>query len=281
MFLSRTFENQNEDKYAMYNIVVCIKAVPDPKQADQIRIDPFTKTLKRSEVPLVLNPLDKNAMEAALHIKETKGAFLTALSMGPPEAGNVVKECLALGADQGILLSDRAFAGADTYATAFTLAKGIEKIGRHDVILCGMASSDGGTEWVGPQIAAFLGMPVVTMVEEFIDMGPESWKVKAGIENGYRLMQVKIPSVFTVTRVLNSPRVLSFSGIIKARKKQILCWSARDMGIAEDMVGLSGSPTMVSAMTTRSVRRQVEIINGTSEEKAEMLVQKLADAGLI
>ncbi len=265
----------------MYNIVVCMKAVPDPKQADQIRIDPVTKTLKRSEVPLVLNPLDKNAMEAALHIKETRGAFLTAISMGPPEAGNIVKECLALGADQGILLSDRAFAGADTYATAFTLAKGIEKIGQYDLIFCGMASSDGGTEWVGPQIAAFLGMPVVTMVEELTDTGPESWKVKACIENGYRLMQVKLPSVFTVTRTLNSPRVLSFSGIIKARKKQILCWSARDMGIAEDMVGLSGSPTMVSAMTTRSIRRQVEIINGTSEEKAEMLVQKLADAGLI
>ena len=265
----------------MYNIVVCIKAVPDPKQADQIRIDPDTKTLKRSEVPLVLNPLDKNAMEAALHIKETRGAFLTAISMGPPEAGNIVKECLALGADQGILLSDRAFAGADTYATAFTLAKGVEKIGRHDVIFCGMASSDGGTEWVGPQIAAFLGMPVVTMVEELIDTGPDSWKIKACIENGYRLMQVKLPAVFTVTRTLNSPRVLSFSGIIKARKKQILCWSARDLGIAEDMVGLSGSPTMVSAMTTRFVRRQVEIINGTGEEKAEILVKKLADAGLI
>jgi electron transfer flavoprotein alpha/beta subunit len=279
--LSREDKKQNEDKYPMHNIVVCIKAVPDPKQADQIRIDPVTKTLKRSEVPLVLNPLDKNAMEAALHIKETRGAFLTAISMGPPEAGNIVKECLALGADQGILLSDRAFAGADTYATAFTLAKGIEKIGRYDVIFCGMASSDGGTEWVGPQIATLLGMPVVTMVEELTDTGQESWKVKACIENGYRLMQVKLPSVFTVTRTLNSPRVLSFSGIIKARKKQILCWSARDMGIAEDMVGLSGSPTMVSAMTTRSIRRQVEIINGTSEEKAEMLVKKLADAGLI
>lgn len=265
----------------MYNIVVCIKAVPDPKQADQIRIDPTTKTLKRSEVPLVLNPLDKNAMEAALHIKETTGAFLTAISMGPPEAGNIVKECLALGADQGILLSDRAFAGADTYATALTLAKGIEKIGRYDVIFCGMASSDGGTEWVGPQIATILGIPVVTMVEEIIDKGPESWKVKACIENGYRLMQAKLPSVFTVTRSLNAPRVLSFSGIIKARKKQITCWSACDLGIAEDTVGLSGSPTMVSAMTTRSSRRQVEIINGTSEEKAEVLVQKLANAGLI
>jgi electron transfer flavoprotein alpha/beta subunit len=265
----------------MYHIVVCIKAVPDPKQSDQIRIDAISKTLKRCDVPLVLNPLDKYAMEAALQIKESSEAFLTVISMGPPEAGNIVKECLALGADQGILLSDRAFAGADTYATALTLAKGIQKIGQNDLIFCGMASSDGGTEWVGPQIATFLGIPVVTMVEELIETDQDTWKVKATIENGYRLMKVKLPAIFTVTRKLNSPRVLSFSGIIKARKKQILCWSAGDLGVAEKTVGLFGSPTVVSAMTTRSSRRQVEIINGTREEKAEILVQKLADAGLI
>jgi electron transfer flavoprotein beta subunit len=265
----------------MYHIIICVKAVPDPKLADHIRIDPVSKTLNRSEAPLVLNPLDKHAVEAALRIKETAGAFLTVISMGPPEAGNIVRECLALGADQGILLSDRAFAGADTYATAFTLARGIEKIGRFDLIFCGMASSDGGTEWVGPQIATFLGVPVVTMVEEFTETEQESWKVKACIENGYRLMQVKLPALFTVTRKLNSPRALSFSGIIKARKKQITCWSAEDLGVAENVLGLSGSPTGVSAMKTRSSRRQVEIISGTSEEKAGKLVQKLADAGLV
>ncbi len=265
----------------MYHVIICVKAVPDPKLAERIRIDPVSKTLKRSEVPLVLNPLDKNAVEAALQIKETAGAFLIVISMGPPEAGNIVRECLALGADGGILLSDRAFAGADTYATAFTLARGIGKIGRFDLIFCGMASSDGGTEWVGPQIATFLGVPVVTMVEEFTETEQESWKVKACIENGYRLMQVKLPALFTVTRKLNSPRALSFSGIVRARKKQIICWSAEALGVAENMLGLSGSPTGVSAMTTRSSRRQVEIINGTSEEKAEKLVQKLADAGLV
>jgi electron transfer flavoprotein beta subunit len=265
----------------MHHIIICVKAVPDPRQADRIRIDPVSKTLKRSEVPLVVNPLDKHAMEAALQIKGSTGAFLTVISMGPPEAGNLVRECLALGADQGILLSDLAFAGADTYATAFTLARGIEKIGRFDLIFCGMASSDGGTEWVGPQIAAFLGVPVVTMVEELTEKGEEIWKVKSCIENGYRLMEVKLPALFTVTRRLNVPRALSFSGIIKARKKQILCWSAEDLDVAEDAVGLSGSSTVVSAMTTRSGGRQVEIINGTREEKAEILVQKLADAGLI
>jgi electron transfer flavoprotein beta subunit len=119
------------------------------------------------------------------------------------------------------------------------------------------------------------------MVEELTETEPEIWKVKASIENGYRLMQVRLPAIFTVTRSLNAPRVLSFSGIIKARKKQILCWSSSDLGVAEDTVGLSGSPTAVSAMTIRTSRRQVEFIHGTSEEKADTLVQELAGAGLI
>ena len=148
----------------MLEIFVCIKAVPDPKEADKIKIDPVSKTLARAEVPLVLNTLDKNALEAALQVKEEIEARITIISMGPPEAGKIVKECLALGADQGYLLSDPAFAGADTLATAFTLSKGIEKAGRFDVIFCGMASSDGATEWVGPEIATFLNAPVVTLV---------------------------------------------------------------------------------------------------------------------
>jgi electron transfer flavoprotein beta subunit len=184
----------------MLNIIVCVKAVPDPKEACNIKIDPDTKTLMRCDVPFVINPLDKNAMEAALQLKEQGDAHITVLSMGPPDAGNIVKECLALGADQGYLLSDPAFGGADAYATAYTLAKGIEKVGAYDVVLCGMASSDGSTEWVGPEIAIFLNMPVVTMVKEIVDGGPQSWKVKASLDNGYRLLQVKLPAVFTVTR---------------------------------------------------------------------------------
>ena len=263
------------------NIVVCVKAVPDPKEADKIRIDPVTKTLTRADVPLVLNPLDKNAMEAALQLKEQVEAHITVLSMGPPQAGQVVRECLALGADQGFLLSDRAFAGADAYATAYTLAKGIEKIGSYDVVLCGMASSDGSTELVGPELATFLGIPVVTMVQEIVEFGGERWRVKASLENGYRLVQVKLPAVFTVTRELNTPRTLSFSGIIKARKKEITQWGISELGVPAESVGLKGSPTIVSKMMTRESKREVEIIAGTREEKAERLIQKLAEAGVI
>jgi electron transfer flavoprotein beta subunit len=263
------------------NIVVCAKAVPDPKEACNIKIDPATKTLMRCEVPMVINPLDKNAMEAALQLKAQVEARISVISMGPPEAGNIVKECLALGADQGFLMCDPAFGGADTLATAFTLAKGIEKIGLFDVIFCGMASSDGSTEWVGPEIATFLQVPVVTMVQEIVEHGAQWWQVKASLENGYRLVRVKLPAVFTVTRELNTPRTLSFSGIIKARKKEFTRWGIDELGVSEESVGVKGSPTVVSQLTTTESKRQVEIISGTREEKAEILVQKLADAGVL
>jgi len=265
----------------MLNIVVCVKAVPDPKQACNIKIDPHSKTLMRCDVPLVVNPLDKNAMEAALQLKEQFDVHISVLSMGPPEAGNIVKECLALGADQGFLLCDPAFGGADAYATAFTLAKGIEKIGAYDVIICGMASSDGSTEWVGPEIAAILNIPVVTMVKEIVESDRDWWKIKASLENGYRLMQVKLPAVFTVTRDLNTPGTLSFSGIIKARKKEIIRWAISDLGVPAEAVGLKGSPTIVSELSTTESKRETEIIAGTREEKAELLVQKLADVGVL
>jgi electron transfer flavoprotein beta subunit len=265
----------------MLNIIVCVKAVPDPKEACNIRIDPATKTLMRCDVPLVINPLDKNAMEAAVQLKEQGDARISVLSMGPPDAGNIVKECLALGADQGYLLCDPAFGGADAYATALTLARGIEKVGPYDVVLCGMASSDGSTEWVGPEIATFLNVPVVTMVKEIVDRGQDSWKVKASLENGYRLMQVRLPAVFTVTRDLNAPRTLSFSGIIKARKKEITQWGMDDLGVPAETLGLKGSPTVVSNLSTTESKREVEMISGTREEKAQQLVQKLAEAGVI
>lgn len=265
----------------MLQIIVCVKAVPDPKEADKVKIDPVTRTLVRRDIPLVLNPLDKNGMEAAIRYKERLGAHVTVLSMGPPGAGNIVKECLALGADQGVLLSDKAFAGADAYATAFALAKGIKKIGAYDVIFCGMASSDGSTEWVGPEIAAFLGLPVVTQVKEIVDPDGQWWKVKAGLENGSRLVKVKLPAVLTVTRELNTPRTLGFSGIVKARKKEIVHWGVKELAVKEESVGLKGSPTIVSNMTTTESKRAVEMIDGTREEKAEQLLQKLVAAGVV
>jgi len=263
------------------NIVVCVKAVPDPQKACDIKIDPQTKTLLRCDVPMVINPLDKHALEAALNIKAEMEAHITVLSMGPPDAGAIVKECLALGADKGILLSDPAFGGADAYATAYTLAMGIQKNGPVDVVLCGMASSDGATEWVGPEMAVMLDMPVVTMVREIINYDNQAWEVKASLENGFRRMRASLPAVFTVTRDLNTPRTLSFSGIIKARKKEITQWGLDDLGVPAESVGIKGSPTIVTEMRVTESTRTVEFIEGTREEKAEQLVQKLIEVGVL
>jgi electron transfer flavoprotein beta subunit len=265
----------------MLRIVICVKAVPEPKAAEELKIDPLTKSLTRLDIPLVINPLDRNALEAALLIKEQSAAHITVISMGPPPAGEIVKECLALGADTGILLSDPSFAGADAYATAFTLAKAIEKVAEVDVVLCGRASSDGATEWVGPELAIFLDMPVVTMVREFVASERSSWKVKADLENGYRLVQVELPAVFTVTQDVNNPRTLSFSGIIKARKKEITTWGLDDLALPADSVGLKGSPTIVSKLEYIESKRECEMIEGTLQEKLDKLVSKLVEAGAV
>ena len=264
----------------MLNIVVCVKAVPDPSVADKLKIDPVTKSLPRLDIPLVINPLDSHALEAGLQLKKKYEAHITVLCMGPPPAGNIVRECLALGADKGILLTDPAFAGADAFATAYTLAKAIEKIGSPNVVFCGMASSDGATEWVGPEIATFLDMPVVTMVREFVEDQGDEWIVKADYEQGYRKVKLKLPAVLTVTRNLNQPKPLSFSGILKARSKEITEWDREILGVPEESVGLKGSPTIVTEMTTLESRREVEMLEGTLQEKVERIVKILSDAGV-
>jgi electron transfer flavoprotein beta subunit len=265
----------------MLSLVVCVKAVPNPKEADKIRIDPISKTLPRHDIDLDINPLDRNALEVALQLKENYGANITIISMGPPPAGNIVKECLALGADIGILLSDPAFAGADAYATAYTLAKAINKLKKVDCILCGRASSDGATEWVGPELAVFLELPIVTMVREFVETVGRNWIIKSDVENGYRLVQVELPAVFTVTQDVNTPRKLSFSGIIKARKKEITNWGLEDLGVYSRSVGLKGSPTFVSSLEYFESKRACQMIEGTLEEKANTLIHKLVAAGVL
>jgi len=265
----------------MLNIVVCVKAVPDPKQACNLKIDPVAKTLLRCDVPMVLNPLDKHALEAALQIKTETEAHICVLSMGPPEAGSIVKECMALGADKGLLLCDPCFGGADAYATAFTLVKGIQKIGNVDLVLCGMASSDGATEWVGPEMAVMLDMPVVTRVKEISMCNGEAWEVKSAQENAYRRIRVRLPALLTVTRDLNVPRALSFSGIIKARKKVITHWGLEDLGVPAETVGIKGSPTIVTKMRSVENTRRVTFLEGTREEKAELLLQKLIEGGVL
>jgi electron transfer flavoprotein beta subunit len=265
----------------MLNIVVCVKAVPDPCIADKLSIDPRTRSLPRLDLPLVMNPLDRHALEAAVQLKRKHGASITVLSMGPPPAGEVVRECLALAADQGILLTDPEFAGADAFATAYTLARAVTKNGPADLIICGMASSDGATEWVGPEIAGILGMPVVTMVQEILESHGSEWIIKAASANGYRKVRLKLPAVITVTRKLNQPQPLGFSGILKARDTEIIEWDRQMLGLQADCVGLKGSPTHVTELAPLDSGRKVEMLAGSLQEKAERLVEILSDAGTL
>jgi electron transfer flavoprotein alpha/beta subunit len=262
-------------------IVVCVKAVPDPSKADEVRINPRTKKLNRVDIPLVINQLDKHALEAALQLKAKHGGEISIISMGPPEAGNVVKECLAYGADDGYLLSDQAFAGADAYATAYTLASAIKKQGSVDMVLCGRESSDGATEWVGPELATFLGWPVVTMVKEILNTSSAEIVVKASIEDGYRIVKITLPAVLTVTRELNVPRPLSFSSILKARNKQIIVLRMNDLGLSPERVGEKGSPTIVTELDYLEKTRACEILEGSLDEKAEGLIQALIRKGML
>ncbi|OGO34738.1 MAG: hypothetical protein A2Z16_11300 [Chloroflexi bacterium RBG_16_54_18] len=261
-------------------IIVCVKAVPDPKEADRLKIDPVTKSIPRLDIPLVINPLDCHALEAAFQLRRKYGAQITVLSMGPPAVVNVLRECLARGADEGILLSDPAFAGADTYATAFTLTGAIRKLGFVDLVLCGMASSDGSTEWVGPQVAAFLDLPVVTRVSEILDDQGDDWTIKSDYEHGYRIVKLKLPAVLTVTREINQPKALSFSGILKARSKQIIEWNREALNIPVGRVGLKGSPTCISELSYLENRRSVEMLEGTLQEKVDRLIKILSNAGV-
>lgn len=246
-----------------------------------MRLDPRTGSILRGDIPLVINPLDRVALEAALLLKEQMDAQISVVSMGPPAAAKMVKECLALGADAGFLLTDPAFAGADAFATARTLAAGISKIGSFDLILCGMASSDGSTEWVGPELATLLSIPVVTRVREIALSGSQEWEATAAMEGGFRRVRVQSPVLFTATRDLHTPRTLSFSGVIKARKKEITQWGRQDLGLTECEVGLRGSPSVASKVDQIHIRKEANMISGTAEQKAAWLVEILAESGMI
>ena len=265
----------------MLKVVVCVKAVPDPKNVSKIKIDPEKKTLMRCNVPMVINPVDRHGLEAGLTLKRSIGASVTAIGMGPPSAENILKECLALGADHGILLSDSAFSGADAFATAYTLSKGIKRNGPFDLLLCGYASSDGATEWVGPQLATILKLPVITMVREIQTVEERNWIIKADWDDGYRLVSVELPVLLTVTRSLNQPRALSFSGVIESRRKQVSSWNLKDLSLTPDEVGSLGSPTIVSNLGIFKNRRSVKMVNGTADEKADKLVEILSRSGAI
>lgn len=260
------------------NIIVCVKQVPD---TTEVRIDPKTGTLIRDGVPSIINPDDRNALEEALRIKDETGAKVTVVSMGPPQADIALKEAIAMGADEGYLLSDRAVAGSDTWATSTAVSAlikhVIEKNGPCDIIFAGRQAIDGDTAQVGPQIAEHLDIPQITYVK---DVKVEGSKVVAhrALEDGYYVVECEMPVVLTAISELNVPRYPSIKGIVNANKDDVKIFvvSAADINADLDNIGLDGSPTKVHRSFTPEGRQGAgEIFDGEFKESVKKLVVKL------
>lgn len=253
------------------NIIVCIKQVPD---TTEVTIDPETGTLVREGVPSIINPFDENAIEAGLQLVEEHGGKVTVLSMGPPQAESALREALAMGADEAILLSDRAFAGSDTLATSYTLSQAIRKIGDFDLVICGKQAFDGDTAQVGPGLAEQLSIPQVTYAIELTVEG-RRLQAKRLLEDRFEVVETRLPALVTVVKQINEPRHAGLRGVMKARKAEIPIWTAEDVEADEGRCGLNGSPTNVVRVFAPERHTQGERLAGEPAEAARVLFEKL------
>ncbi|MFC1478224.1 electron transfer flavoprotein subunit beta/FixA family protein [Candidatus Margulisiibacteriota bacterium] len=260
------------------NIVVCIKQVPD---TNEVKIDRETNTLIRKGVPSIINPFDENAIEAALQLRETYGGKVTVVSMGPPQVETALKDAIALGVDEVVLVTDRLFAGADTWATSYTLSKAIDKIGEYDLIICGKQATDGDTAQVGPGVAEFLGIPVVTYVRKVSEIDGQNVKVEREFEDGYEEIQVPLPAVLTVTKEINTPRLPSLKGKMKAKSAEIPAMTAEQIGADPELIGLKGSLTKVVKIFNPPVRTDREMLEGEPQDMGKVVIGKLKEKQVI
>ena len=251
-------------------VVVCMKQVPD---TNEVKIDPVTKTLIRDGVPSIINPDDKAGLEAALRLKDQYGAHVTVVSMGPPQADLALREALAMGADEAVLLSSRAFGGADTWATSSTIAAAIKNL-EYDLIITGRQAIDGDTAQVGPQIAEHLGLVCISYTES-IEVQGDSLIVKRKYDDGYHMLKVKMPCLLTALAELNDPRYMTPGGVFDAYKVDIPVWSEKDIPIDESNLGLKGSPTKVFKSFTKALKGQGEQVQLDPQESANYIVEKL------
>ena len=254
------------------NIIVCIKQVPN---TTDVKIDPKTNTLIREGVESVINPFDAYAIEEGVRLREKMGGKVTVITMGPPQAESALRESIALGCDEAILVSDRAFAGSDTWATSYTLAMAIRKVKDFNIIICGKQASDGDTAQVGPGISAHLDIPQVTYVRKIEEIGEGSARVERLLEEGYEVIETPLPCVITVVKEVNEPRMPSLKGKMRARKAEIYKWSAKDIECDPSRIGLDGSPTKVVKIFTPPPRQGGQVLQGDTEEVASKLADLL------
>ena len=261
------------------SIAVCIKPVPDPAHYDKIRIDPVRKTVVREGIPTIINPSDKHAIEAALQLRG-EGDTVTVITMAPPNAEDTLRDALAMGADAAILLTDRAFAGADTWATSYTLAAGLKKAGEFDIVVTGTESADGATTQVPAQLAEWLGWPHLWNAVSMEKISAESLKVRTKAENEWSDYQIGLPCLLAVAREANKPRLTSLMGVMKAKKKPLTVWTRADLDVEDGSLGIGGSPTQPGAIFEPEMGRKGIVLTGDAEEIVNVLVEKLREAGL-
>lgn len=230
----------------------------------------------REGVQSVINPFDMYALEEGLRIKESLGqGEVTVLSMGPPQVEDSLREALSLGADRAVLLSDRAFAGADSLATAYTLSRGVAKLGEFGLIICGKQAIDGDTAQVGPSLAEQLDIPHATYVRKVQSVDEEKMVVERMTEDGYEVIELAMPTLITVLKDINQPRLPSLKGKLRAKKAQIEIWGKEELDVEEERLGLAGSPTQVVKIFTPQRARDCRVLEGTAEEMAKVLAQEL------
>jgi len=254
------------------HFVVCIKQVPDTMD---IRINPETNTLQRDGVASIINPFDMYAIEEALRLREKMGGQVTALSMGPPQAVSALREAMAMGVDNAVLISDRAFVGSDTWATSYTLAMAIRKLGDYSLILCGKQAADGDTAQVGPGLAGHLDLPQITYVRKIESITSDLVVTERMLEEGVEVIEGQLPCVLTVVKEINKPRMPSLKDIMTARKAFITHWQACDLNCDAAKLGLDGSLTKVLKIFSPPARSSGEILVGEDDQMVRALVEKI------
>ena len=259
------------------NIVVCIKQVPD---TTEIKIDPVKGTLIREGVPSIMNPDDKGGLELALRLKESCGAHVTVITMGPPQADLILREAFAMGADRAILLSDRKFAGADTLATSYALAGAIRTLD-YDLIIAGRQAIDGDTAQVGPEMAEHLGLPQVSYVIDAQKTDATHLLVKKETEDSVQTLEVEGKCVLTVLASAFDARYMSVRGIMEAYTREVEVWSADSIDVDEEKLGLKGSPTKVFQSFPKAMKAPGEVHEVSEEEAVEIIVSKLKEKHII
>ena len=259
------------------NIVVCVKQVPD---TNEVKLDPVTGTLIRDGVPSIMNPDDKAGLEAALELKDATGAHITVVSMGPPQADDVLREALAMGADEAILVTDRAFVGADTWATSTTIAAAVKMLD-YDLIITGRQAIDGDTAQVGPQIAEHLNIPNVSYAED-IKVEGDAVIVKRQYEDRYHTIKVQMPCLVTALGEMNTPRYMTPGGIFDAyRTDEVKVWTLENIEVDTSNIGLKGSPTRVFKSFPKALKPAGTVVQLDPQESADFLLEKLKEKFII